>query len=326
LKTKWTGLAATLLAAMTLTACESGPNLGGPAAPEASITAPAANSAQLAKVQIAPVIGAPDNVSRELQSQLSAGLARNQISVAPTADSPGEYVIRGYIVAARETAGTKVSYIWDVTDRSGTRAHRVTGEETAPGRSADPWASVTPAVLQTIADKTTSQLVAWLPKSSASVPMAAAPSAASGAATLQQTAATTTAVPTQTTGSIGLTGPATTLVPAVTGAPGDGSQSLTSAIQRELARNGVTLARDASTQPYRVQGQVAMGEAKDGKQQIQIDWNVVDPGGKKLGTVSQKNEVPLGSLDGAWGKTADAAAAAAAQGIIKLLPPNKAAN
>ena len=63
-----------------------------------------------------------------------------------------------------------------------------------------------------------------------------------------------------------------------------------------------------------------MGQSKDGKQPIQIDWNVIDPAGKKLGTVSQKNEVPQGSLDGTWGKTADAAAAAAAQGIIKLLP------
>ena len=64
-----------------------------------------------------------------------------------------------------------------------------------------------------------------------------------------------------------------------------------------------------------------MGAGKDGKQPIQIDWNVKDPQGKKLGTVSQKNEIPQGSLDGAWGKTADAAAAAAAQGILKLLPP-----
>ena len=63
-----------------------------------------------------------------------------------------------------------------------------------------------------------------------------------------------------------------------------------------------------------------MGVGKDGKQPITIDWSVTDPSGKKLGTVSQKNEVPQGSLDGAWGKTADAAAAAAAQGIVKLLP------
>ena len=77
-----------------------------------------------------------------------------------------------------------------------------------------------------------------------------------------------------------------------------------------------------SAQTYRVEGKVVVGEGKDGKQPIQIDWNVKDPQGKKLGTVSQKNEIPQGSLDGAWGKTADAAAAAA-QGILKLLPATK---
>lgn len=66
-----------------------------------------------------------------------------------------------------------------------------------------------------------------------------------------------------------------------------------------------------------------MGLAKDGKQPIQIDWNVIDPTGKKVGTVSQKNEVAQGSLDGTWGKTADQAAAAAAQGIVKLLPSQR---
>jgi hypothetical protein len=113
------------------------------------------------------------------------------------------------------------------------------------------------------------------------------------------------------------------MVPSVTGAPGDGSVALTSAIQRELSRSGVNLADKASAQTYRVEGKVAVGEAKEGKQSIQIDWNVKDPQGKKLGTVSQKNEIPQGSLDGAWGKTADAAAAAAAQGILKLLPATK---
>ena len=76
-----------------------------------------------------------------------------------------------------------------------------------------------------------------------------------------------------------------------------------------------------------------MGEAKQGKQPIQIEWLVRDPQGKKLGTVSQKNEIPEGSLDGEWGKTADAGrgrrraghrqAAAAAQGhqlVSKLAP------
>jgi hypothetical protein len=106
----------------------------------------------------------------------------------------------------------------------------------------------------------------------------------------------------------------------VTGAPGDGRTALTLAIQRELSKNGLKLATVPDARAYKVEGKVAMGQSQNGKQPIQIDWNVLDPSGKKLGTVSQKNEVPQGSLDGTWGKTADAAAAAAAQGIIKLLP------
>ena len=69
-----------------------------------------------------------------------------------------------------------------------------------------------------------------------------------------------------------------------------------------------------------------MGAVADGKQPVQIDWNVKDPDGKRLGTVTQKNEIVAGSLDGNWGRTADAAASAAAQGILKLLPRNTASN
>ena len=71
---------------------------------------------------------------------------------------------------------------------------------------------------------------------------------------------------------------------------------------------------------YRVEGAVTLGAAREGKQAIQIEWVVKDPQGKRLGTVSQKNDIPEGSLDGAWGRTADQAAGAAVQGIVKLLP------
>ena len=69
-----------------------------------------------------------------------------------------------------------------------------------------------------------------------------------------------------------------------------------------------------------------MGAVSDGKQPVQIDWNVKDPQGKRLGTVTQKNEIAAGSLDASWGRTADAAASAAAQGILKLLPRATAVN
>ena len=69
-----------------------------------------------------------------------------------------------------------------------------------------------------------------------------------------------------------------------------------------------------------LKGSVKLVETSGGKQSIRIDWQVLDPSGKKLGTVSQQNTIPKGSLNGPWGAIADAAAGAAADGIIKLLP------
>ncbi len=71
--------------------------------------------------------------------------------------------------------------------------------------------------------------------------------------------------------------------------------------------------------PYKVIGIVNLASAGNNQQNIKIQWIVRDPRNKKLGTVTQKNKIQAGSLDGAWGGTADAAAAAAAQGIAKLL-------
>jgi hypothetical protein len=335
------------LAVLGLGGCGSASNLlGGSSSPspQATLSQPQAGPAavQTAKIQIAPVIGSPENVARDLQTQLASSISHNGVTVATASNATSEYVVRGYVVAAREKTKAKISYIWDVTDQSGKRVHRITGEEVTPGAGKDPWASVTPQVVQSIADKTASQIASWLP-GAAGVPVAtnstpvvgsgspstagAKPSAGSDTTVAATNAAYTTAANTPpaqpiapTTGSIATSGPVTAIVPMVTGAPGDGGSSLTTAIQRELTKSGITLAAAPDAQSYKVEGKVAMGQGKDGKQPIQIDWNVIDPTGKKLGTVSQKNEVPQGSLDGSWGKTADAAAAAAAQGIIKLLP------
>ncbi|MGL4395482.1 MAG: hypothetical protein ACRCS9_02980 [Hyphomicrobium sp.] len=348
--------------AASVAGCETGTNIlaggaGDPsAAPPTTIaqpTTPPPAAVQSARIEIAPVIGAPEAVASDIQNQLGNAIERKGISVARGPAAKGEYVLRGYIVAAREKSGSKVSYIWDVTDQGGKRAHRVTGEEFAAGSGPDPWSSVNIQIVQSIAEKTAAQIASWLP-GGAGTPVASysptSPAAVTGtpasqvqtsalgtpangktavpAAGAAGAAATTTAMApaAATTGSIEATGPVSTVIAPVTGAPGDGSQSLTGAIQRELAKNGVALASVATAQTYKVEGKVAMGQGKDGKQPIQIDWHVVDPKGKKLGTVSQKNEVPQGSLDGTWGKTADAAAAAAAQGILKLLPQNKATN
>ena len=113
------------------------------------------------------------------------------------------------------------------------------------------------------------------------------------------------------------------VVPRVSGAPGDGPTALASALRKQLALRGVTAGRAGAADTYRVEGRVDIGAGSNGKQPIKIDWIVKNPKGDEIGRVSQKNEIPAGSLNGRWGGTADAAAAAATEGILRLLPSNK---
>jgi hypothetical protein len=348
------------LTGLGLAGCESssslfsGFSLPGSSTPETAVATPAPQpQTPLAKVSVAPIIGAPDAIGKQIHQEFTSAISRQRVTVVTSKEEKADYTLRGYVVAAKDKSATKVSYIWDVTDPSGKRVNRITGEEAAAATaSKDPWAALTPQVAQSIAGKAANQLVAWLPSqggqpavasaqpSSVGAPPAAAPVAAPAAAPAKRQAAARAAPaetaaapvaaapaePATTTGSIGRDGPVMAIVPSVTGAPGDGSKSLTAAIQRELTSKGVALSDKPAAVAYRVEGTVTVGEPKQGKQPIHIEWLVRDPQGKKLGTVSQRNEIPEGSLDGEWGKTAEQAAGAAAQGIIKLLPQPKAIN
>jgi hypothetical protein len=345
------------LAGLGLGGCETSSLLGGAgAAPQAAAVAQPTK----AKVAFAPIIGAPANVSNLLTANLVSAVERQSVPVARAPGEATDYTIRGYVVAAAEKAGTKISYIWDVTDKEGKRAHRITGEEFAPGKPGkDPWASVDQAMLERIAGNTSAQLAAFVPNAGGQTFAAGGQPAATGqaVASATQTAATQTAasgatVPaaqnvalttpqpsqgsltsgqilqpaSQKIGNDVAGGPVAALVPVVQGAPGDGQTALSKALQKQLASSGVALANAPGPSAYTVKGNVVMGQPANGKQAIKIEWHVLDPVGKKVGTVSQNNTVPQGSLDGTWGKTADAAAAAAAQGIMKLLPASTKVN
>ncbi len=260
------------------------------------------------KVSIAPIIGAPDKVATELtQALVAAGAARN-LTLMPGASASSDYILRGYLLANPDRNGAKVSYIWDVTDAKGTKVTRVSGEQTvSKGSRSNPWSGVDSTVIRSIAGKTASQLAAELPggRSASSTPVAASAPAATAA-----TAAAARPAPK----------PQGVLVAPVSGAPGDGRRSLTTALKKKLYKDGIKLANGTTSNVYTVKGIVKLTDASGGKQKIHIDWQVLAPNGRRLGTVSQQNIIPKGSLNGPWGAIADAAAGAAADGIIKLLP------
>jgi len=101
----------------------------------------------------------------------------------------------------------------------------------------------------------------------------------------------------------------------VAGAPGDGATALTTAIEQELVSRGVELSGRDTVGAYRVQALVLLGQARNGKQSLHVEWTLADPSGKKLGNVEQYNDVPEGPLDGVWGIVARHAA----PGIVTLI-------
>ena len=114
-------------------------------------------------IAVAPIVGAPPSVAKDLsQALVTAGKDRN-LTIVPSGSGEANYAMRGYLLANNESGGTKVSYVWDVSDAKGARVVRISGEEMIKGRSGgDPWKKVDAAATRAIAGKTTSQLAASL--------------------------------------------------------------------------------------------------------------------------------------------------------------------
>ncbi|MEL6746302.1 MAG: hypothetical protein AAFO79_00585, partial [Pseudomonadota bacterium] len=135
-------------------------------------------------IAFAPIIGAPEAVSSQLKGSVVAATEQQSVPVLKTASANPDFTVRGYIVASPDTAGTKVSYIWDVLDKTDKRVHRISGKEVAPGpKQADPWANVKPAIIEGIAQKTATQLASWVPKDATATAINAGAAATGAAAT-----------------------------------------------------------------------------------------------------------------------------------------------
>ena len=95
--------------------------------------------------------------------------------------------------------------------------------------------------------------------------------------------------------------PARVYVAGVTGAPGDGDQSLDAQIKLKLGNYGITVQDTASGADYRVRCEVHTSPGSGGQLKVELQWIVDDARGER-GKVVQLNEVPGGSLDRYWGE------------------------
>ena len=307
-----------LLASLAVSACSSG--IGTTQTMSELLSRNATE--QKPKIAIAPIIGAPQAVTSALNERLRISARERNIQIVGS--DAADYTLRGYLATSPEKGGYKLSHIWDITDPKGARVHRVLGEDIVKGKSSDPWALVNSTVVQGVAAKTMIGVGRWLPKAGKAAGAPPKPAVASASASREPDVAAEARANAQklrdAKAEPNKPRKVMAYVPSVIGAPGDGGKSLTAALRQRLASRGIPVAPRAGNGLYQVRGVVRMGQPAGGRQSIQIDWGVLDPTGKRLGTVSQKNQIPAGSLDGAWGKTATLAADAATKGIIELLP------
>ena len=108
------------------------------------------------------------------------------------------------------------------------------------------------------------------------------------------------------------------LLSPVDGAPGDGRISLTSAMRVALGRRSIRVLANSEEGALMVLGGVNTSAHEDG-QLVEVHWSVINEEGQELGSVTQSNVVPLGTLDGSWGDLAHAVADGAADGVVTLL-------
>ena len=108
----------------------------------------------------------------------------------------------------------------------------------------------------------------------------------------------------------------------VTGAPGDGDDSLAKEMRQDIGNLGVILVGQQDQADYLMHGQVRVTRVNPTTQHIEIYWIIDAVGGKEAGRVAQLHNIPTGSLDTYWGDVAVVAGSEAAQGVKEVIDNN----
>lgn len=113
-------------------------------------------------VAFLPVSNAPQSAVTNLAKSIRNAATSGGVPVVASVQQGARYQVKGYFSALEDGSGTLLVYVWDVLDQNNKRVYRINGQEQTSSRSADPWSSVTPAMLDRVAASTVSQLKNWL--------------------------------------------------------------------------------------------------------------------------------------------------------------------
>lgn len=152
-----TGGLALLLAGCVDTAVDLGAGQARVPSPSMALARPGV-SPHGASVALTSLEGAPEGVvSRFKQFFAQASEGRDIAMVAPDA---ALYRVRGYLTASPGPGVTRLSHVWDIFDRRGRRAQRLTDEAVVKGGG--DWSDVDDKALAGVAGRGAEELAAFL--------------------------------------------------------------------------------------------------------------------------------------------------------------------
>ena len=89
-------------------------------------------------------------------------------------------------------------------------------------------------------------------------------------------------------------------------------------LQEMVARRSIRVSDNWEDDSLLLLGSVRTSVRAEG-QLVRIHWSVINNEGHEIGSVTQSNVVPFGTLDGSWGEIADVVADGGADGVMALL-------
>jgi hypothetical protein len=235
-------------------------------------------------VGVLPITGLAPEVSEHLAKSIAERLLEMEVPAEPVDRAGGlGFILMGTAdEPVTGPAGTKATITWVVRTRRGVDLTRFTQTMQVP-----PQGPVSEA------RETAAQIAFAMGLTDAPV-MAAGVAAAPGMTPL----------------------PSISVNP-VEGAPGDGRDSLRLAVLQALVDAGF---RREDSNPDITLLATFKAERNDfASQRVTITWHAITRDGRELGHLDLDNVMPDGALDGAWGPTAFAVAAAAQGNLAKLL-------
>jgi uncharacterized protein YkwD len=119
----------------------------------AAETGPEGILAVTASLALGNIFGAPQQVTDRMVRMLDAASRRADLALLNYTGAQGDYRLQGDLRADMQGYKIRVSYRWQVFDRTGVKLAGIAGAEMVSGTDADLWGAVSDATLQSIAGR-----------------------------------------------------------------------------------------------------------------------------------------------------------------------------